>query len=207
MEVWNWGSVTGLVIFLKVKELPTDDQTQYQFSEFPFTMKPTSRRSTLLRSLDFSFSIIVSKGFPGGSAVKYLPAVQETWVLSLGWEDPLEKEMATHPNILAWEIPWREKPGELQSMGSQRVRHDWAHTHYYLLTGNCIPAEYNKKPNSVACPLTVLKWLLNLLLQPHVTLWEKGKRRVTSWFCPLLKGFTINSIWLLSPSQEAEKRG
>ena len=70
MEVWNWGSVTGLVIFLKVKELPTDDQTQYQFSEFPFTMKPTSRRLTLLLSLDFSFSIIVSKGFPGGSAVK-----------------------------------------------------------------------------------------------------------------------------------------
>ena len=49
---------------------------------------------------------------------------QETWICSLGHEDPLEKEMATHPNILAWEIPWREKPGELQSMGSQRVRHD-----------------------------------------------------------------------------------
>ena len=57
-------------------------------------------------SLDFSFSIIVSKGFPGGSVVKNLPALQEMWVLSLGQEDPLEEEMATHPSILAWEIPW-----------------------------------------------------------------------------------------------------
>ena len=63
-------------------------------------------------------------GFPGGSAVKNLPAMQETWVLSLGREDPLEKEMATHSSILAWEIPWTEEPGGLQSMGSQRVRHD-----------------------------------------------------------------------------------
>ena len=55
--------------------------------------------------------------------VKYLPAMRETWVQSLGQEDPLEKEMATHSNILAWEIPWTEKPSKLQSMGSQRVRH------------------------------------------------------------------------------------
>ena len=46
--------------------------------------------------------------------------MQETWVLSLGWEDPLEKKMATHSNILAWEIPWTEKPGELQSMDLQK---------------------------------------------------------------------------------------
>ena len=50
--------------------------------------------------------------------VKYLPAVQETWVQSLGWEDPLEKEMATHSSILACKISWREEPGGLQSMGS-----------------------------------------------------------------------------------------
>ena len=56
--------------------------------------------------------------------VKSLPAVQETWVQSLGREDPLEKEMATHSRILAWRIPWTEEPGGLQSMGSQRVRHD-----------------------------------------------------------------------------------
>ena len=56
-------------------------------------------------------------GFPCGSVVKDLPAVQETQVQSLGQEDQLEKKMATHSSILAWEIPWTEKPGRLQSMG------------------------------------------------------------------------------------------
>ena len=56
--------------------------------------------------------------------VKRLPAMQETRVRSLGWEDTLEKEMATHSSTLAWKIPWTEEPGRLQSMGSQRVRHN-----------------------------------------------------------------------------------
>ena len=55
---------------------------------------------------------------------KNLPAMQETWVLSLGREDPLEEGMATHSSILAWRIPWTEEPGRLQSIGSQRVGHD-----------------------------------------------------------------------------------
>ena len=56
--------------------------------------------------------------------VKRLPAMRETQVRSLGWQDPLEKEMATHSSTLAWKIPWTEEPGRLQSMGSQRVGHD-----------------------------------------------------------------------------------
>ena len=56
--------------------------------------------------------------------VKNLPAVQETQGRSLGWKDPLEKEMATHSSILAWKISWTEEPGGLQSTGLQRVRHD-----------------------------------------------------------------------------------
>ena len=56
--------------------------------------------------------------------VKNLPATQEAWVQSLGQEDLLEKEMATHSSILAWEIPWTEKPGRLQSIGSQRIGYD-----------------------------------------------------------------------------------
>ena len=56
--------------------------------------------------------------------LKRLPALQETWVRSLGGEDPLEKEMATHSSVLAGRIPWTEEPGRLQSMGSQRVGHD-----------------------------------------------------------------------------------
>ena len=56
--------------------------------------------------------------------VKRLPTLRETWVRSLGWEDPLEKETATLSSTLAWKIPWAEEPGRLQSMGSQRVGHD-----------------------------------------------------------------------------------
>ena len=56
--------------------------------------------------------------------VKHLPAMLETWVQFLGWEDPLEKEMATHSSTLVWKIPWTEEPGRLQSMGSQRVTDD-----------------------------------------------------------------------------------
>ena len=58
--------------------------------------------------------------------IKNLPAVQETWAPSLGQEDALEKEMTTHSSVLAWKIPWIEEPGGLQSMGLQRVRHDFA---------------------------------------------------------------------------------
>ena len=56
--------------------------------------------------------------------VKRLPTMQETWVRSLGREDPLEKEMATHSSILAWRIPWTEEPGGLPSMGSHRIGHN-----------------------------------------------------------------------------------
>ena len=65
--------------------------------------------------------------------VKNLPAVQETQVRFLSREDPLEKEMATHSSVLAWRIPWTEEPGRLQSMGSQRVGHNWA-TNTFTLT-------------------------------------------------------------------------
>ena len=67
----------------------------------------------------------LSKGFPGGSVVKN-PDKQKTWVRSLGLEDPLEKEMATHPSILAWEIPWTRVPGGLQSARLQTVRYNLA---------------------------------------------------------------------------------
>ena len=58
--------------------------------------------------------------------VKHLSTMRETWVQSLGQEDPLEKEMAIHSSTIAWKVPWTEEPGRVKSMGSQRVRHDWA---------------------------------------------------------------------------------
>ena len=67
---------------------------------------------------------LADTGFPGAQRVKRLPGMRETGVRSLGREDPLEKEMATHSSSLAWRIPWREEPGRLQSTGSQRVGHD-----------------------------------------------------------------------------------
>ena len=62
--------------------------------------------------------------FSMAQLVKNLPTMQETQILSLAWEDTLEKEMAAHSSTVAWKTPWMEEPGRLQSMGSQRVRHD-----------------------------------------------------------------------------------
>ena len=59
-------------------------------------------------------------GFPDDLAVKNPPAMQETWMRSLHWEDPLEKKMATHPSVLAWKLPWTDEPAGVQSMGSQK---------------------------------------------------------------------------------------
>ena len=70
------------------------------------------------------FRICVPQASPVAQTVKNPPAMQETWVQSLGQEDPLQKEMATNFSILAWRIPWTEEPGGLQSMESQRIGHD-----------------------------------------------------------------------------------
>ena len=88
-----------------------------------FKTEPRSLNASVFSlsdSLFFSFNSL----FKVAQRVKRLPAMQETWVRSLGQEDPLEKGMATHSSTLAWKIPWTEKPGRLQSMGSQRLRHD-----------------------------------------------------------------------------------
>ena len=76
--------------------------------------------------------ILVWRAFLMTQQVKNPPAVQETQVQSLVWEDPLEKEMATHSSTLAWKVPWTEEPGGLQSMGLQRVRHDSVTEHAYI---------------------------------------------------------------------------
>ena len=69
----------------------------------------------------FSYHVLFIRASLVAQTVKNPPTVQETWVRSLGWEDLLEKGMATHSSIIAWEIPWTEEPGGLQSMGLQRV--------------------------------------------------------------------------------------
>ena len=93
-----------------------------------------------LHHCQFYIILYLCKGFPAGSAVKNLPAMQEpqeTRVWSLGWEDPLEGGMATHSGFLAWRISCAEEPGGLQSIGLQRVGHDWSdlacmHAHIFM---------------------------------------------------------------------------
>ena len=87
-----------------------------------FINKKRSDRVNPLVHLLLYFSLVIFSLVD--QTVKNLPAVQETWVQYLGWEDPLEKEMVTHSSILAWKFSWTEEPGGLQSMGSQRVGHD-----------------------------------------------------------------------------------
>ena len=81
-------------------------------------MDTTERLSLSLSHLSSNWASLVAQ------TVKRLSAMWETWVLSLGQEDPLEKEMAMHSSTLAWKIPWTEEPARLLSMGLQRVRHD-----------------------------------------------------------------------------------
>ena len=109
--------------------------------------------------------------------VKRLPIMQETWVRSLGREDPLKKEMATHSSTLAWKIPWTEKPERLQSMGSQRIGHDWVTSLSFFLY----------------CTASLL---LLLLLFNHfspvrlsVTLWTVARQ------APLSVGFYRQEYW------------
>ena len=85
--------------------------------------------------------------------------MQETWVWSLGWKDPLEEGMATHSSILAWRIPWTEEPGGLQSKGSQRVGHDWA-----TQRSTAPLSSYNKRvplhfSGLQAVPCCIVTWL------------------------------------------------
>ena len=85
--------------------------------------------------------------------------MQEMLVQSLGQEDPLEEEMATHSSILAWRIPWTEEPGGLQSMGSQRVRHDWA-TNTHTVLSQVVPSLKQEFSAKVPWPFRVEKFLV-----------------------------------------------
>ena len=140
--------------------------------------------------------------YPDGSAGKNLPAVQETqemWVLSLGGEDPLEEETATHSSILAWKIPWTEEPGGLQSMGSQRVGHDWATKHVFK-SPYCLSSDYLIKSKVLAPPSKThhhLAWPLFLVLPatiPHHK-HDSQAMRITQFLTIFLLSTTLISWW------------
>ena len=101
----------------------------------PSTLEPAPSSTGVqwLSTSPFSLSLACYRASLVAQMVKHLPALQETWVQSLGGEDPREKEMATHSSTLTWKSPWTEEPGRLQPMGLQRVGHDWVtslHSHF-----------------------------------------------------------------------------
>ena len=111
--------------------------------------------------------------------LKGLPAMWETWVRSLGREDPPEKEMATHSSILAWRIPWAEEPGGLPSTGSQRVGHDWATSFFFLcLTNVTIQQIARSLSRHTAQRRSSLPWGLSLLPR-GVSLLRLSARRLS----------------------------
>ena len=103
---------------------------------------------------------------PSAQTVKRLPTMQETWVQSLGQEDPLEKEMASHSSINAWKIPWTKEPGGLQSMGSQRVGHDWVTSFHFTskISRNCPLSGTSPLPPGISKHLRVFSGLLQYSL-------------------------------------------
>ena len=105
----------------------------------------------------------------------------ETRVRSLGWEDPLEKEMATHSSTLAWKIPWMEKPGRLQSVGSQKIGHDWVTFTFTLTAFDC--ADDNKLwkiLQEMRIPDHRICLLRNLYAGQKATV--RTRQRTTDWF-------------------------
>ena len=112
--------------------------------------------------------------------VKNLPAMQKTRVWSLGWENPLEKEMATHSSILAWKILWTEEPARLQSMGSQRVEHSWVTKHiaHILLLSTLYWGIQNFLNTSIS--LLCVLYLSWAVCPKHL---HKIPRQNTHWHC------------------------
>ena len=99
---------------------------------------------------------VLYEGFPGGSVVKNVPAKQEMWVRSLGWVDPLEKEMATHSSILVWKIPQTEEPGGLQSRGlwksqTRLSKHRWDDS-WFIMTNFCCMAKQFSYTECICVP-------------------------------------------------------
>ena len=114
-ELLSWAGTLSQIISGTAKCLPSSSKSQ---------IKCKSPRTYSTQKGNKRGRADTYYGFPGGSDGKNLPVIQETQVQPLGQKDPLEKGMASHCSTLIWRIPWTEKPGGIQSTGSQRVRHD-----------------------------------------------------------------------------------
>ena len=127
--IWENGIETCIVSYEKrVASLDLMQNTVYMYHNFLIHSFANGHLGffhvlAIVNSSEVDIKVHVSSV---AQMVKRLSTMRETRVWSLGWEDPLEKEMATHYSTIGWKIPWTEEPGKLQFMGSQRVRHDWA---------------------------------------------------------------------------------
>ena len=128
---------------------------------------------------------ITNDTFLVAQMVKHLPTMQETQVRSLGWEDPLEKEMASHSSTLAWKIPWTEERGRLQSMGSQRVGHDWA-TSLHFTNDNGELDYLAKCIEKIGCSFKKNKAKYNILMNINNA----------EYYRNIIVGFYINMLYL-----------
>ena len=147
--------------------------------------------------------------------VRTLPAMQETRIWSLGWEDPLEKEIATHSSILAWKIPWMEKPGRLQSMGLQRVGQDWVTSlHFKRRLGQIANNMFWGEPEKEPCSKTLHFCKISIYYHQKTKLHYKIYRyqcdkkmslvvyyilSLSRWSCPSEKKENNNDKGTLSP--------
>ena len=121
--------------------------------------------------------------------LKCLPRMRETWVRSLGWEDPLEKEMASHSSTLAWRIPWREEPGRLQSMGSQRVGHDWVTSLLLSLSSSSTSFGLRQMLIWTEAQLWKWKWSLSVMSNSLRPPWT------VAYQASLATGFSRQEYW------------
>ena len=145
-----------------------------------------------------NWSIFFSYTFASPQMVKHLPTMRETWVQSLGREDLLEKEMATHSSTLAWKIPWMEEPGRLQSMGSQRVRHDFTFTFTLPYPWRYLPKskfQHMSSPWDISSHELELRWLFLLLnkrylISKYKTWKEKTLRNKNTFLSQLSTNLT-----------------
>ena len=158
---------------------------QLRISQCPPWIQTTKNR-VLIKKCLFRGTFYTCRASLVAQMVKHLPVKQETWVQSLGQEDPLEKEMATHSSTAAWKIPWMEETGRLQSMGSQRIGHDWATSlvHWFDTCKYARNISYSciQKPRweSVMCLLLKKKKKLSLEDPEHLS-WTSLTQRKMQW--------------------------
>ena len=143
------------------------------------TPHPQLLKSTSVLSV-LSHVLLITCGLHRLPWWKNLPAMQETWVQSLDWEDPLEEEMATHSSILAWRIPWTEEPGGLQSMMLQRVGYDWVTNTLQCLTYAWGPLEACHSVRDVVLKQIDFKQDLTLSFISNLT-WNKFLTQFLTW--------------------------